>query len=89
MPYIKENQRPKFKAVLEEFNNAIGDKAQHWTAGELNYLISKMLWTIFEKQKSYQTANELVGVLECIKLELYRRKISEYENLKIVENKDI
>jgi len=37
----------------------------------------------------YDDYNTLIGVLENIKLELYRRKIIPYEDIKIKENGDV
>lgn len=39
--------------------------------------------------ESYQTYNDMLGALECAKLELYRRKISPYEDTKIELNGDV
>jgi len=44
---------------------------------------------IRDKRKCYQTYNDVIGVLECIKQELYRRFVSKYEDLKIKQNGDI
>ena len=37
----------------------------------------------------YARINELIGVLECAKLELYRRIAVPYEDTKIAENGDV
>ncbi len=37
----------------------------------------------------YSKINSLIGVLECAKLELYRRVAAPYENDKIDENGDV
>jgi broad-specificity NMP kinase len=37
----------------------------------------------------YHKYNAAVGVLECAKLELYRRLVSGYEDTKIIENGDV
>jgi len=58
-------------------------------SGDINYVISSIFWKILDMNKKYKTANDLIGVLECIKMELYRRKISNYEDEKIGENGDI
>lgn len=72
------------------------NKTQLWeekklrTPGELNYMITTLVQGYIEdKGESYTTYNDIVGALECAKLELYRRKISTYENAKIVENGDV
>jgi hypothetical protein len=33
--------------------------------------------------------NDVIGALECCKLELYRRMVAPYENTKIKENGDV
>ena len=58
--------------------------------GELNYVFSSLLDDFIEKnRKKYNTLNSVIGVLECCKLELYRRIVSPYENEKIIENGDV
>jgi hypothetical protein len=79
MPYIKQEDRKELKKELYPVN-----------AGELNYCIHILL-DIYLKQKgqSYQTYNDMIGALEGAKLELYRRRVSSYEDKKILENGDI
>lgn len=80
MPYIKPQDRVKI--LLDEENIS--------TPGDLNYFISNLInWYILQKGKSYSTLNEVIGVLECAKLELYRRVAAPYEDLKIDENGDV
>jgi hypothetical protein len=57
-------------------------------AGHLNYTITKILLETTGKV-SYARLNEIVGCLECAKLEYYRRKVAEYEQQKIKENGDV
>ena len=60
------------------------------TAGELNYAISMMIKEyVGTFGLSYSTLNEVVGVLECAKLEVYRRMVAPYEDTKIEENGDV
>lgn len=82
MPYIKKYDRPKIDAALKFI--------EPLNVGELNYLITKLCNRyIDDNGEKYENYNALVGVLECAKLEMYRRKISNYEDLKIVENGDV
>ena len=82
MPYIKCEERPQIDKVLgclDSFNE-----------GQLNYIITKLCQRyIKENGESYVNYNALIGVLECAKLELYRRKTSRYEDLKILANGDV
>lgn len=60
------------------------------TEGELNYKLTKAVIDVLKSWgESYRTYNALIGALECAKLELYRRKCSKYEDLKIEENGDV
>jgi hypothetical protein len=140
MPYIKKTDREKFEShiqVLVDYetyeNVEQEDKIEYAiselylsieTVGELNYVLSSILWRRFDKKPSYTVANkiidvfeelklrltgvsvyytdlgnilypiidqlreyknmeEVLGVIECTKLEFYRRKVSVYEDLKI------
>ena len=40
-------------------------------------------------EAKYADINELIGALECAKLEFYRRKAAPYEDKKAVENGDL
>ena len=76
MPYIKQQDRE--------------DLANPLTAGELNYKITMLCKQYLEvKGEKYQHYNDIVGALEGAKLELYRRKVSTYEDEKIQENGDV
>lgn len=82
MPYIKKEDRSKFSVALGGI----------WpeNPGELNYVFTEMIFNYIEhKGEKYQTYNDIVGALECCKMELYRRWISPYEDKKIAENGDV
>jgi len=57
--------------------------------GILNYIICKILLSIYNKKPGYYNYNRMMGVIECVKQELYRRVIGPYEDKKIKENGDI
>lgn len=40
-------------------------------------------------RRDYQHYNEVIGVLECAKLEMYRRCVAGYEDMKINVNGDV
>jgi len=90
MPYIKAEKREKFDDHIEELIDTLTDHGfSNVTIGELNYIISKIVWDIFRKSPSYTLGNNMVGVLECVKQEFYRRQLSKLEDEKIIENGDI
>jgi len=60
------------------------------TEGDYNYVISKMFLILANRVgMAYSTLNSLIGVLECAKLEAYRRHVVPYEDQKIMENGDL
>lgn len=82
MPYITQLRR-------QEIVNSSGtDFVQN--PGDFNYVISCLINNyINTKGKSYVVINEIIGALECAKLELYRRVAAPYEDKKIIENGDV
>ena len=77
MPYITQQRRTDLCYDLPQ------------TAGELNYILTGVLQDyLSQKGESYQTYNDMLGALEGAKLELYRRKIAPYEDIKMKENGD-
>jgi hypothetical protein len=58
--------------------------------GELNYLLTRLAVMYLQRRgSSYATLNEVMGALECCKLEFYRRAAVPYEMRKIDENGDV
>ena len=82
MPYIREEDREQYRAILKYI-----EKIGIACAGDLNYLIT-VLSNIYleESGKCYTSYNEVIGVLECAKQEYYRKKIAPYEDKKCKEN---
>lgn len=80
MPYIDKASRKRL---------AEGAVAQ--TPGELNYLITMLLDDYIQRKGGvrYAHINEVVGVLECAKLELYRRVAAPYEDGKCAASGEV
>jgi hypothetical protein len=80
MPYVTQEKRDSFfqgNGIIE-------------TPGDLNFVITKVCLEYFDnKKQSYQTYNDIIGALECCKLEMYRRSVAPYEDVKISENGDV
>ena len=86
MPYIQREERITLRPLLDEFQKHAGDM----NAGQFNYLITRMICLIAAKQRlSYELINRLIGVLECVKLEFYRRGAAVYERTKRHDNGDV
>ena len=86
MPYIPSSRRNYF--LLSSIKDLLLEPTL-LRAGELNFLISTLIWRVFESDPCYSRANELMGVLESVKQEFYRRKVAPYEDQKIQENGDV
>lgn len=77
MPYIK--QEKKCHAIYDQRD-----------AGELNFKFTMLIQKYIKaKGECYQTYNDVLGALMGCMLELYRRRVSNYEDKKIVENGDV
>ena len=85
MPYILNPLRAMIWRRLQRA--MLRDESLVITDGETNYMITKIL--LQTKPKNYHDYNSLIGVLECVKLELYRRAVAAYEDKKIKENGDV
>jgi hypothetical protein len=86
MPYIKPEDRRPLDPLIQQLAEAL--PGQNF-AGNLNYVISKLSARLLDEQLSYARLNEIIGALECAKLELYRRVAAPYEDGKIESNGDV
>jgi ribosomal protein S3AE len=87
LPYIKPENRKKYDKVLKELVTMLKTLPAEEVDGELNYIITKTLKEIYPLR--YFHINKAIGVLECAKLEFYRRVAAPYEDIKIKESGDV
>ena len=85
MPYIKPADRARLDKTIDELALLIDTNQR---AGELNYIINRLMLKL-QGEAKYTDLNELIGALECAKLEFYRRKAAPYEDKKAEENGDL
>lgn len=79
MPYIKQDRR----AQIMNFESPK-------TSGELNFCITSIINEYMVMNKlSYSVINDIVGALECTKMELYRKLAAPYEDIKCEENGEV
>ena len=88
MPYINKKNRkrldPLIYDIVDEINTSGAD------IGALNYVITKMCNDfVIDGKPRYFKVNEVLGVLEAVKLEFYRRLGGPYEDGAIEKNGDI
>ena len=79
MPYITKEARERVEAMGPS------------RPGELTYLLYRECVRYARGQtfESFATYAEVLGCLEATKLELYRRHVAPYENIKLEENGDV
>ena len=83
MPYITQKQR-------NTLNKSLDESLSISNPGELNYLITVIcLIYLRDNNLKYQTINDIIGALDCAKMEFYRRVVVDYENEKIKINGDV
>jgi hypothetical protein len=87
MPYIKMEDRPKYERNLKGIIKILKAQPLESIDGELNYIITRILKESFPLR--YFNLNRAIGVLECCKLEFYRRVAAPYEDTKIEQNGDV
>lgn len=81
MPYIPEEKRERLRLNSQ------------WKAivpGELNFQITMLVLDYLDTHDvCYDTLNDVMGVLGCVKEEFYRRIVVPYEEGKIAQNGDV
>ncbi len=87
MPYIKAEKRKKYTKIIDELTKILKSLTPEEIDGELNYVVTKILKEVYPLR--YFNINKAIGVLECIKLEYYRRVALPYEDSKIIKNGDV
>ena len=89
MPYIVSTKRAVLDKTISTLHHQLVelelDHATNNFEGNLNYTITKLL-SLCYSSPSYRELNDVVGVLECIKLEYYRKVGAPYEDNKEFEN---
>lgn len=89
MPYVVKQARSDIvQAGHDGTESVLVDRVGNF--GELNFAITKLCNDFLKRSgKSYANINGVIGVLECSKLEFYRRIAGPYEDQKLEENGDV
>ena len=94
MPYVRDEIRDKVDVPLSHLVSSIKQYIEPSDyCGTLNYCITETVVSILKNKYGdkwrYAGINDMIGVLECCKLELYRRAGSSYEDQCITRNGDV
>jgi hypothetical protein len=80
MPYLKHDEREALKITVPRMEDV----------GELNYVLTQVIKAyVGQSALRYWVINDVMGALECAKLEFFRRVAIPYENIKRKENGDV
>lgn len=82
MPYIEHNRE-----VLDAKMEGLMDAIPVLSPGEMNYVFTTLL--LAWQPTTYRDMEALVGRLEMVKLEFYRRFVAPYEDLKKEQYGDV
>jgi len=93
MPYIKQRYRDVLDPAIGELANRMEEACPQLygvsdLSGPLNYSITRLLLESLSP-KRYDDFNRIIGILECVKQEVYRKAIVLYEEEKIKSEGDI
>ena len=84
MPYILPKRRAELDLAIANLIEALNDAVD----GDFNYAFTKILVESYNLKNDprYKKINEVIGLLECCKIELYRKFGAPYEDIKEAEN---
>lgn len=102
MPYTRPEHRPPLDPHVDRLCvqiHRLRETTGKGVAGFANYSITRLLLKLLGVKDltnippigshDYDRINEAIGMLECCKLELYRRLAAPYEDTKIEQNGDV
>ncbi len=93
MPYIKQAHRDILDEKVDALAEVIKDMYENHEDkptrdGLLNYMLTRLLNNVYSNAR-YHDYNEVIGMLECCKLEYYRKYAAPYEVQKEFENGEV
>ncbi len=89
MPYIKQKDRVSLDSILSQIDGEMAKTPEGEVDGKINYLFSSVLKRTYyagSSSQSYALYCRMMGTLECVKQEAYRKWVAPYENKKEREN---
>lgn len=89
MPYIRKSRRVVYDEAIDVLVSRM-ESVEDLSAGELNYIVTRLArGFVRAKTENYAAYNDVMGALEGVKMEMYRRSIVPYEDAKIREHGDV
>ncbi len=82
-----------YDGLIDQLVEILADQPADRRKGHANYVITQLLrkaWGVDTAAgESYSNYADVIGTLECAKLELYRRWVADYEDKAIAKNGDV
>lgn len=79
MPYVNFDDRGKIATTIPD----------GLSAGQINFIIADIMDQFIGPAPNYDRINAAIGIMECCKLELYRRIAVPFEDKKMLQNGDV
>ncbi len=93
MPYLPSSDRPVYDPQIKQLAESLARQPDDRRKGHANYVITQILrkaWGVDRADnESYSSYADIIGTLECAKLELYRRWLAAYEDTAIAKHGDL
>jgi len=89
MPYIPQSDRPPYDGLIADLARLLAAQPPEKRKGHANYVITQVLRHAWGAAESYSNHADVIGTLECAKLEIYRRFVAPYEDQAITKNGDV
>ncbi len=88
MPYIARKDRAQYQKAIDELARLVPPDRMA-RPGHMNYIISLLIQRVYGNSMRYADHNEVVGLLNCVQQEFYRRFTAPYEDVKIEQEGDL
>jgi hypothetical protein len=91
MPYILPENRPQYEGLIKSLAHTICEATPDPTkrAAHLNYVVTRLLLDTYGRDLAYWQHNEIIGMLECCKLEFYHRRTGPFEDTWFEKSGDV
>ena len=92
MPYVKKEDRDDVDPMIQRLQTVLDPKFTQ--TGKVVYVVTRIVddyvtGLIRETGQGFESLSEGIKILECAKLEMYRRLLGPYEDTKAKTNGDV
>ena len=84
MPYIPAENRPQYDSLIQPLAQKLRDNGVQ--VGEINYVVTQLLLSLWSTSPSYGTGSKLRAALTDAHDEFYRTALAPYEDEKSRQN---